>query len=171
MRIRLVVASIVLGALAAAPAASARPGGGTVNWTVKTPAIGTGSVVAFTATGPRSSPPLLVKVTNLGLLGQGFGGVAIIQKIRGGSEVFLVMFMGNLSKKPAPTVKLEISTPSTIKSAPVGNACKDYQAWTAAFPSSSGVAKKGTLILQGLIPNGPDKPNVFLGNMGSAIGC
>ena len=156
--------------MTAVPAVSARPGGGTVNWSVPTPAIGKGSVVAFTATGPRSSPPLLVKVTNLGLLGQGFGGVAIVQKIRGGSEVFLVMFMGNLSKKPASTVKLEISTPSTIKSAPVGNACKAYAGWTAAFAHAS-VAKKGTLILQGLIPNGPDKPNVFLGNMGSALGC
>jgi hypothetical protein len=162
---------VLAAAMILVPAASARPGGGTVDWTVPAPAMGKGEVVAFSATGPRSSPPLLVKVTNLKLLGQGFGGVAIVTKIRGGSEVFLVMFMGNLSKKPAPTVKLEISTPSTIKSTPVGNVCKDYQAWTAAFPSSSNVAKKGTEILQGLIPNGPDKPNVFLGNMGSAIGC
>lgn len=159
-----------IAAIAAAIFAPAALAGGTVNWSVPTPAIGKGSVVAFTATGPRSSPPLLVKVTNLGLLGQGFGGVAIIQKIRGGSEVFLVMFMGNLSKRPAPTVKLEISTPSTIKSAPVGNVCKAYAGWTAAFAHAS-VAKKGTEILQGLIPNGPDKPNVFLGNVGSAIGC
>lgn len=161
-------AAILIAAMIVVPSASA---GGTVNWSVPSPAVGHGSVVAFTATGPRSSPPLLVKVTNLGLLGKGFGGVAIIEKIRGGSEVFLVMFKGNLSAATsAGTVKLQISTPSTIKSAPVGNVCKQYAGWTAAF-AHAGVAKKGTEILQGLIPNGPDKPSVFLANMGSALGC
>jgi len=165
-----VVALALLVALVIVPAGFARFHGGTVNWSVAAPAVGQGSVVAFTATGPRSSPPLLVKVTNLGMLGKGFGGVAIIEKIRGGSEVFLVMFKGNFSAATsAATVKLQISTPSTIKNAPVGSKCKKFADWKAAFAHTS-VAKKGTEILQGLIPNGPDKPYVFLTTMISSLG-
>jgi hypothetical protein len=143
--------------------------GGSVRYSVAAPAIGQGSVKAFTVIGPRASPPLLVKVTNLVQLEQGFGGVAVIEKIRGGSEVFLVMFMGNLSKSPAHTVSLELSTAGTIKAASPGKLCKDFATWKAAFAHTN-IAKKGTLILQGLIPNGPDKPNVFLNNMIPSLG-
>jgi hypothetical protein len=162
---RTVLLTLVVAGLAAAPAAFA---GGGVKTTVPAPAVGQGSVLAFTVIGPRASPPLLVKVTNLVQLEKGFGGVAIIQKIRGGSEVFLVLFMGNLSKNPAHTVNLTLSAPGTIKTATV-NKCKEFADWKAAFAHAT-IAKKGTEILQGLIPNGPDKPQVFLSNMLSYLG-
>jgi len=158
-----IVAKAAAGILAASAAA-----GGSVKTSVPAPAIGQGSVVAFTVIGPRASPPLLVKVTNLVQLEKGFGGVAIIQKIQGGSEVFLVMFMGNFSKSPAHTVQLTLSAAGTIKTAAVDK-CKEFADWKSAFAHSQ-IAKKGTEILQGLIPHGPDKPQVFLGNMLASLG-
>lgn len=88
---------------------------------VPTPKIGTASVrlVTIKVKAPHGQkvPKLKLNVTNLGALGKGFGGVAVVHEPKSpGStatfEVFLVLFMGNLSSAPAGTIDIQTNMPA-----------------------------------------------------------
>jgi hypothetical protein len=169
MRVRLAVVGALFAGLvaSAATSAGARVTGG-VSTSVPAPAVGQGAVQEVDGTFTGSS--FSVGVANLAQLGKGFGGVAIVHDPKVGAghsfQIYLVMYMGNLSKSPATSVQLKLPpTARVTRKSGKAKHCDKLAQWNDAFENGSSAS--GGLTLESLIPPGKNEspPESFLDSM------
>lgn len=116
--------SAAAAALALALAASVASGAGARGESAPTvkvpaPAVGQSKLELFTikVSGPKHGHPT-VKLTNGAALGQGFGGVVVLGRLKKQTghaitwKAYVLMYMGNLSASPAGTANLQVTPPA-----------------------------------------------------------
>jgi hypothetical protein len=161
---RSAAAAIFALALLAAVTSVAAAGGGGAQAKIPTPAIGKASAqsVTITVTGSKAGAPTL-KVTNLAALGKGFGGAVVVSKgPRGTYQALFLLYMGNLSKKPAKTIDVQV-TPPAGDTASVSKA-KNQSHNCTAIKNSGKDTKDGKVLV-----NNGDKFSIFWSSIQSAL--